>query len=87
MSDSQFNIIIVGGGTAGCVLASRLSTIASLSILLLEAGANRNDDPKVQTPLLSRQMFGDPNYDWDFKTEQPERPGHTPYSWSNARRK
>lgn len=69
MSDSQFDIIIIGGGTAGCVLASRLSTIASLRILLLEAGADRNDDPKVQTPLLSRRMFGDPNYDWDFRTE------------------
>lgn len=68
MSDPEFDIIIVGGGTAGCVLASRLSATSNLRILLLEAGSNRNDDPKVQTPLPSRQMFNDPNYDWNYET-------------------
>lgn len=69
MSDPEYDIIIVGGGTAGCVLASRLSTLTHIRILLLEAGSNRNDDIKVQTPLSSRRMFGDPAYDWDFRTE------------------
>lgn len=69
MSDSEYDIIIIGGGTAGCVLASRLSTLTHFRMLLLEAGSNRNDDIKVQTPLPSRRMFGDPAYDWDFGTE------------------
>lgn len=69
MSDPEYDIIVVGGGTAGCVLATRLSTLTHLRILVLEAGSNRNDDIKVQTPLSSRRMFGDPDYDWDFGTE------------------
>lgn len=67
--EHEYDIIIVGGGTAGCVLAHRLSTLTNLHILLLEAGPNNNDDIKVQTPLPSRRMFRDPNYDWDFETE------------------
>ena len=62
-------MIIVGGGTAGRVIASRLSTITHSCILLLEAGADRNDDARVRTPLPSRQMFEDPNYDWGYETE------------------
>lgn len=65
----DFDIIIVGGGTAGSVLASRLSAISQLRILLLEAGGNHNDDLKVQTPFTSRRMFADPEYDWNLETD------------------
>lgn len=65
---ASFDIIIVGGGTAGCVLASRLSSIIHLDVLLLEAGPDNNADPKVSTPLISRRMFNDPQYDWGFQT-------------------
>lgn len=65
---SSFDIIIVGGGTAGCVLASRLSSVSHLHVLLLEAGPDNNADPKVSTPLTTRRMFNDPKYDWGFRT-------------------
>lgn len=65
---ASFDIIIVGGGTAGCVLASRLSSVSHLDVLLLEAGPDNNAGPKVSTPLASRRMFSDPKYDWDFRT-------------------
>lgn len=64
MEVEVFDVIIVGGGTAGCVLASRLSVRQDLKVLLLEAGSNNINEEKVTTPLLSRRMFGDPNYDW-----------------------
>lgn len=62
----KFDVIIVGGGTAGCVLAARLSACDSLQVLLLEAGSDKNNDPKVLTPLTSRRMFNDPEYDWCY---------------------
>lgn len=71
MADSQpqeYDVIIVGAGAAGCVLANRLSELSYLSILLLEAGHNRNDDPLVSTPGFVTQNFGKEEYDWCFKT-------------------
>ncbi|KAK2047955.1 alcohol oxidase [Colletotrichum somersetense] len=72
MKRSSFDVVIVGGCTVDCVLAARLSARPDLRVLLLEAGANHNRDGKVTTPLISRRMFSDLEYDWCFaSTPQP----------------
>ncbi|KAK8130926.1 GMC oxidoreductase [Apiospora sp. TS-2023a] len=49
----EVDIIVAGGGTAACIIASRLSDAdPSLSILVVEAGANNYDDPSIVNPLL-----------------------------------
>ncbi len=64
----NFDYIIVGGGSAGCVLASRLSENAGQRILLLEAGgADRH--PLISIPLAMRFVSQNPALRWDFETE------------------
>ena len=68
MSDTTFDYIIVGAGTAGCLLANRLSADASKRVLLIEAG-RRDDYHWIQIPVGYLYCIGNPRTDWLFKTE------------------
>ncbi|KAL4938338.1 hypothetical protein BDV06DRAFT_215188 [Aspergillus oleicola] len=68
MSEQEADIIIVGGGTAGLVLATRLSANPNLDILLLEAGQDLSSDPRTQTPALWYGLLST-DADWGFNTE------------------
>ena len=62
------DIIIVGGGTAGCVLASRLhQRKPSLSIILIEAGPDVTDHPHISTPAEAAFLHGS-DLDWKYMT-------------------
>ena len=66
----EFDYIIVGAGSAGCVLAARLSQDPAISVALVEAGG-RDDAPEIAMPAAFPQLFKT-QYDWDFATE-PEQ--------------
>jgi len=68
MSDTTFDYIIVGAGTAGCLLANRLSADASKRVLLIEAG-RRDDYHWIHIPVGYLYCIGNPRTDWLFKTE------------------
>ncbi|MCZ7940670.1 GMC family oxidoreductase [Agrobacterium salinitolerans] len=63
-----FDYIIVGGGSAGCLLANRLSRDPSKRVLLLEAG-RKDDYPWIHIPVGYLYCIGNPRTDWLYKTE------------------
>jgi choline dehydrogenase len=65
---NQFDYIIVGAGSAGCVLANRLSQDNRNSVLLLEAGGS-DRSPLIQVPLGYGLTFSNPKYNWMYDTE------------------
>lgn len=71
-----FDYIIAGGGTAGCVLANRLSADPSVRVLLLEAGGS-SKHLFVEVPLFLQYMIGNPKFDWMYRS--------SPEPWLNDR--
>ena len=68
MSDNTFDYIIVGAGTAGCLLANRLSADASKRVLLVEAG-RKDDYHWIHVPVGYLYCIGNPRTDWLYNTE------------------
>jgi choline dehydrogenase len=63
----MYDYIIVGAGSAGCVLANRLSADPSMRVLLLEAGGP-DDQREIHIPAAFSKLFKTP-YDWAYETE------------------
>lgn len=70
MNDAS-DFVVVGGGSGGCVVASRLSEDPPTSVALLEAGG-RNDDWIVKTPFMLFVMVATGVHNWAFKTVPQE---------------
>lgn len=65
---SHYDYIIVGAGSAGCVLANRLSVNPDIRVCLLEAGGS-NRSPLLHVPAGWAATFNNPSFDWSFETE------------------
>jgi choline dehydrogenase len=65
---TEHDYIIVGAGSAGCVLANRLTASGGNRVLLLEAGGS-DRSPWIQVPIGYGRTFHDPRYNWMYEAE------------------
>jgi choline dehydrogenase len=64
----EFDYIVVGAGSAGCVLANRLSASGKYTVALLEAGG-RDSSPWIHIPVGYFKTMGNPDTDWCYQTD------------------
>ena len=68
MSVQTFDYVVIGAGTAGCLLANRLSADSHRDVLLLEAGGP-DSYPWIHIPVGYLYCIDNPRTDWRFRTE------------------
>ncbi|KAJ7347004.1 hypothetical protein DFH08DRAFT_780796 [Mycena albidolilacea] len=84
---NEFDFIVVGGGTAGCVVAGRLAENPKVKVLVIEAGiTNPGDVDAITTPARAFELR-DSKYDWAYKTTMIDRPEYTRIEKPNTRGK
>src|SRR5690625_6075074 len=80
---SRFDYVIVGAGSAGCVLANRLSADPATEVLLIEAGGE-DTDPRIAMPRGFGELLGDPAMAWHYPT-RPFGPTEQVEHWVRGR--
>jgi choline dehydrogenase-like flavoprotein len=79
-----FDYVIVGGGSAGCVVAARLAEDPGARVLLLEAGPDARGIDEVQVPAAYSRLFRS-RYDWNYVTLPQERADGRPVYWPRGK--
>jgi choline dehydrogenase len=78
-----FDFVVVGAGSAGCVLANRLTENPGIRVLLLEAGGE-DDADEIHIPVAFPTLFKT-RYDWNYETVEQKHLGGRPTYWPRAK--
>ncbi len=80
----EFDYIVVGAGSAGCVLANRLTADGCHKVLLLEAGPP-DSNIMIHIPVGYAQTLKDPKVNWLYQTEEDPGTGNRPHVWPRGK--
>ena len=84
MEKLEADFVIVGAGSAGCVMASRLSEDPNTQVILLEAGGN-DSNMWIHIPLGFGKTFADPKVNWCYETEPDPGAGGRKIFWPRGK--
>jgi choline dehydrogenase len=82
--DLEFDVIVTGGGSAGCVLATRLTENPAITLCLIEAGG-RDRNPWIHIPLGFGKLVPNPKVNWGYVTEPEPHLGGRKLSWPRGK--
>jgi choline dehydrogenase len=82
--EAEFDVIVAGGGSAGCVMATRLTENPSVSLCLIEAGG-RDYNPWIHIPLGFGKLVPNPAVNWGYETEPEPHLNGRRLSWPRGK--
>ena len=82
--DAEFDVIVAGGGSAGCVMATRLTENPSINLCLIEAGG-RDYNPWIHIPLGFGKLVPNPAVNWGYETEPEPHLNGRRLSWPRGK--
>ena len=82
--DVEFDVVVAGGGSAGCVVATRLTENPAISLCLIEAGG-RDRNPWIHIPLGFGKLVPNPNVNWGYETEPEPHLNDRRLSWPRGK--
>ena len=82
--DLEFDVVVAGGGSAGCVLATRLTENPAITLCLIEAGG-RDRNPWIHLPLGFGKLVPNPKVNWGYMTEPEPHLNGRKLSWPRGR--
>ena len=82
--DQEFDVVVVGGGSAGCVIASRVSEDPRNTVCLLEAG-DRDRNPWIHIPMGFGKLINNAKFNWGYKTEPERNLGNRRIVWTRGK--
>ena len=80
----EVDYIVIGAGSAGCVLANRLTEDGTATVLLLEAGG-KDTSPMIHIPVGYAKTLKDPKVNWLYETEVDATSGDRPHVWPRGK--
>ena len=81
---NEFDVIVIGAGSGGCVVAGRLSLDPTLRVLVIEAGGPNAHEPAITTPARWVSLIGS-QFDWDYQTEPEPGLGDRRARWPRGK--